>query len=212
VVITDGDLVDEIMAAFLRAHGQAGALAPPPGPDPNPLMRARPVECRPVDTPRYIRSWFADEVAAGRLIVAEKLPAPAVLRQVREAAAVSRSTAAEQLGVTAEAIRLWENGAREPAGDNPDRVSRAVVRVAGRPARTRRARGGQRRRAGRRVGLRRALVPDPPPHRGRLLPGAYQEVRGAANARHPPGRAAPAPFRRERSFSRREVGACSAPL
>jgi transcriptional regulator with XRE-family HTH domain len=59
-----------------------------------------------------------EEVAAGRLVLAAQLPPPAARRQLREAQGLTRPQVAELVGVSKEAIRLWESGEHEPAGDN----------------------------------------------------------------------------------------------
>jgi len=51
-----------------------------------------------------------DEVLAAR----RDLPAPVVRRALRRGAKVSLAQVADEIGVTAEAVRLWELGRREP--------------------------------------------------------------------------------------------------
>lgn len=43
------------------------------------------------------------------------LPAPAMRRAIREAAGASRSAVAREVGVTGEAVALWEAGKRTPS-------------------------------------------------------------------------------------------------
>jgi hypothetical protein len=69
-------------------------------------------EATRVATPKHVRDWYAAEVAAGRIVPPEHLPPPAVRKAVREAAGLSRPAVGAQLGITAEALRLWEEGLR----------------------------------------------------------------------------------------------------
>jgi DNA-binding transcriptional regulator YiaG len=108
------DVLDEMLAMFLRHRGHGHRLVPVAAAD---LASPR-TEAARVVTPRVVKDWFAAEVAAGRIIPAEHLPPPAVRRQLRESAGLSRPEVAARLGVSGEALRLWEEGLREPQGDN----------------------------------------------------------------------------------------------
>jgi hypothetical protein len=188
IFLHDGDIIDEILAQFLRAKGygenvspvgacpldgasdcrlggagwpdtpvtvtgagspleladahrivaaeragqdwRATAIAHVPGGRPQSYDRVfkgeRPTPTMPepqaLRAPRFVRDWFHSEVVAGRIVVAEKLPEPAVRRQLRESAGLSRPQAAELIGgISAEALRLWELGEREPEGENKER-------------------------------------------------------------------------------------------
>jgi DNA-binding transcriptional regulator YiaG len=54
---------------------------------------------------------LAEQVAARN-----ELPSPAVRRALRLAARVAREAIGEVCGVSGEAVRLWENGRRNPSG------------------------------------------------------------------------------------------------
>jgi DNA-binding transcriptional regulator YiaG len=108
------DVLDEMLAMFLRHRGHGHRLVPVAAAD---LASPR-TEAARVVTPRVVKDWFAAEVAAGRIIPAEHLPPPAVRRQLRESAGLSRPEVAARLGVSGEALRVWEEGLREPQGDN----------------------------------------------------------------------------------------------
>ncbi len=114
IMVWHGNVVDEALAQFLIHRGYGGRLRPLPEAD---LASPR-TEAMRVATPQHIRDWYAGEVAAGRIVPPEHLPPPAVRRQLREAAGLSRPQVATQLGITPEALRLWEEGLREPQGDN----------------------------------------------------------------------------------------------
>jgi DNA-binding transcriptional regulator YiaG len=49
------------------------------------------------------------------------LPEPPVRRMIRKAAGVSLADAADVVGVTRQAVSLWERGARSPRGENLER-------------------------------------------------------------------------------------------
>src|SRR5262245_7727092 len=109
--IHDRDAVDAVLYEFLKARGYGHLLERW---TPQPDARGNVDVPRPVDTPPYVRAWFSAAVAAGELIVAEQLPAPEARQRLREAAGLSRSQVAEQLGVHRSAVRMWEIGARVP--------------------------------------------------------------------------------------------------
>ena len=54
------------------------------------------------------------------------LPAPAVRRALRRAAGVTLATLASSVGVSREAVRLWELGAVEPLRENASRYRQAL--------------------------------------------------------------------------------------
>jgi DNA-binding transcriptional regulator YiaG len=112
--IRHGDVLDEMLATFLHHRGHGHRLVPVEAAD---LASPR-TEAARVATPRVVKGWFAAEVAAGRIIPAEHLPPPTVRKALRESAGLSRPAGAERLGVSAEALRTWEEGLREPQGDN----------------------------------------------------------------------------------------------
>lgn len=89
-----------------------------PGGGSDPALPSLP---RTVDLPQrvhqLVHEWVDEEMTAGRLVIASQLPPPAVRRQLREAAGLSRPQVAELVGVSAEAIRLWETGERTPSGE-----------------------------------------------------------------------------------------------
>jgi transcriptional regulator with XRE-family HTH domain len=92
-----------------------------PYPDPQ-VPHREPPEAQPtVATPKLVRRWFDAEVAAGRINLVARLPTPEARRSLRETVGLSLQQAAELAGVTSEAVRLWEAGAREPQGENRDR-------------------------------------------------------------------------------------------
>jgi DNA-binding transcriptional regulator YiaG len=114
IMIWHQNVVDEALAAFLIHRGQGHRLRPIEDSEP-----ASPrTDAQRVATPKHIRDWYAAEVAAGRIIPPEEFPPPAVRRQLREAQRLARPAVAAQLGITAEGLRPWETGDREPQGDN----------------------------------------------------------------------------------------------
>jgi DNA-binding transcriptional regulator YiaG len=114
VMVWHANVVDEALAAFLVDRGYGGRL--------RPLSEAEAASPRTefsrVATPQHIARWYAAEVAAGRIIAPEQFPPPAVRRRLREAQGLSRPRVAAQLGVSGEALRLWEEGLREPHDNN----------------------------------------------------------------------------------------------
>jgi DNA-binding transcriptional regulator YiaG len=108
------NVLDEMLATFLRHHGFGRHLVPVEAAD---LASPRTQAAR-VATPRVVKDWFAAEAAAGRIIPPEQFPPPAVRRQLREAQGLSRPAVGELVGVSGEAVRLWETGDREPSGEN----------------------------------------------------------------------------------------------
>ena len=50
--------------------------------------------------------------------VRRRLPPPPARRQLREAAGISQLDVAQALGVTREAVSLWESGLRTPRAEN----------------------------------------------------------------------------------------------
>lgn len=61
---------------------------------------------------------------------ARQLPAPALAREVRRAAGVSRHRLAEELGVSEVTICRWENGQRTPRGLNRARYADLINALA----------------------------------------------------------------------------------
>jgi DNA-binding transcriptional regulator YiaG len=110
------DVLDEMLAMFLRHRGHGHRLVSVEAAD----LASPQTQAARVATPRVVRDWFAAEVAAGRIVVAERLPEPSVRKSLRESAGLSRPAVAERLGVSAEALRTWEEGLREPQGTNRD--------------------------------------------------------------------------------------------
>jgi len=60
------------------------------------------------------------EQLATRVRARRELPTPTVRRELRRAAGVSLRDIADAIGVTREAVRLWELGQRRPRGANLD--------------------------------------------------------------------------------------------
>ena len=58
--------------------------------------------------------------------IADGLPLPEVRRGIRIAAGVSQTTVAAEVGVTAQALSLWESGARRPRPENAARYAEAL--------------------------------------------------------------------------------------
>jgi DNA-binding transcriptional regulator YiaG len=114
IMVWHGNVVDEPLAAFLVDRGYGGRLRPLSDEE----VASPGTEFSRVATPKHVRDWYAAEVAAGRIIPPEQLPPPAVRRQLRESAGLSRRAVGELVGVSGEAVRLWETGGREPQGDN----------------------------------------------------------------------------------------------
>jgi DNA-binding transcriptional regulator YiaG len=110
------DVLDEMTAAFLRHRGHGHRLVPLALAD---LAEPRSVAAR-IATPQVVKDWATAEVAAGRLLLIPQLPPPETRRQLRESAGLSRPAVAARLGVSGEALRLWEEGLREPQGTNRD--------------------------------------------------------------------------------------------
>src|SRR4051794_6342088 len=63
-----------------------------------------------------------------RVQTRNELPSPAVRRSLREAAGESLDNVAAVVGVTRQAVALWEAGERTPSGDNLERYVQ-VLRV-----------------------------------------------------------------------------------
>jgi DNA-binding transcriptional regulator YiaG len=101
---------------------------------PEPALPSLP---RTVDLPpkayQLVHEWVEEQLAAGHLVIAAQLPPPAVRRQLRETADLSRPAVAEELGVSKEAIRLWENGDIEPAGENRTAYIELLTRLSSGP-------------------------------------------------------------------------------
>jgi DNA-binding transcriptional regulator YiaG len=114
IMLWHGAILDEPFAAFLEHRGQGHRLRPLTEAE---LASPR-TEAMRVATPKHIRDWYAAEVAAGRIIPPEHLPPLAVRRALRETQGLARPAVAAQLGVSVDALRLWEEGLREPQGDN----------------------------------------------------------------------------------------------
>jgi DNA-binding transcriptional regulator YiaG len=114
VMVWHANVVDEALAAFLVDRGYGGRLRPLSEEE----VASPRSEFSRVATPQHVAHWYAAEVEAGRIIPPEQFPPPAVRRRLREAQGLSRPQVAAQLGVSAEALRLWEEGSREPHGDN----------------------------------------------------------------------------------------------
>lgn len=71
-----------------------------------------------------------------RAQIRRDLPPPSMRRALRKAAGVSLSEVAAIIGVTRQAVALWEGGDRTPRGTNLDeyaRVLRELRRVADSP-------------------------------------------------------------------------------
>lgn len=60
------------------------------------------------------------EELARRVEARQELPSPPVRRALRKAAGVSLGDVASAIGVTRQAVGLWEAGARTPRGANLD--------------------------------------------------------------------------------------------
>ena len=114
VMVWHANVVDEALAAFLVDRGYGGRLRPLSDEE----VASPRTEFSRVATPKHIRDWYAAEVAAGRIIPPERFPPPAVRRQLREAQGLARPPVAARLGVSVDAVRLWEEGLREPQGAN----------------------------------------------------------------------------------------------
>jgi DNA-binding transcriptional regulator YiaG len=114
IMVWHNAIIDEPLAAYLVRHGQGHRLRPLPDEE---LAQPR-IEAMRVATPQHIAHWYAAEVEAGRIIPPEQFPPPAVRRRLREAQGLSRPRVAAQLGVSPDAVRLWEEGLREPQGEN----------------------------------------------------------------------------------------------
>jgi DNA-binding transcriptional regulator YiaG len=114
VMVWHTNVVDEPLAAFLVDRGMGHRLRPISDEE---LASPR-TEAMRVATPPYIARWYRGEVEAGRIVPAQRLQPVSVRRQLRESAGLTRPQAAAQLGVSKDALRLWETGAREPQGGN----------------------------------------------------------------------------------------------
>jgi DNA-binding transcriptional regulator YiaG len=114
VMVWHNAILDEPFAAFLVDRGQGHRLRPL---EEGEIGQPR-TEAMRVATPQHIRHWYAGEVAAGRIVPPEHLPPVAVRRALRETHGLSRPRVAAQLGVSVDALRLWEEGLREPQGAN----------------------------------------------------------------------------------------------
>ncbi len=117
VMVWHANVVDEALAAFLVDRGYGGRLRPLSEEE----VASPRTEFSRVATPQHVAHWYAAEVEAGRIIPAEQFPPPVVRRQLREAQGLSRPQVAAQLGVSGEALRLWEEGLRQPQGKNKAR-------------------------------------------------------------------------------------------
>jgi DNA-binding transcriptional regulator YiaG len=114
VMLWHGAIIDEPFAAFLEHNGQGHRLRAV-----EEAESASPrTEAMRVATPRHVRDWYTAEVASGRIVPPEHLPPLAVRKALREARGLARPVVAAQLGVSVDALRLWETGDREPQGDN----------------------------------------------------------------------------------------------
>jgi DNA-binding transcriptional regulator YiaG len=67
-----------------------------------------------------------------------RVPDPAIARAIRKGAGVSQAAVAAEVGVTRQAIALWESGARRPSGAHIDAYAAALAvlqeEIDGRPA------------------------------------------------------------------------------
>jgi DNA-binding transcriptional regulator YiaG len=113
VMVWHANVVDEALAAFLVDRGYGGRLRPLS----DEKVASPRTEFSRVATPQHVAHWYAAEVAAGRIVPPEQFPPPAVRRRLREAQGLSRPAVGELVGVSGEAVRLWETGDREPSGD-----------------------------------------------------------------------------------------------
>jgi DNA-binding transcriptional regulator YiaG len=112
-MVWHANVVDEALAAFLVDRGYGGRLRPLS----DEKVASPRTEFSRVATPQHVAHWYAAEVAAGRIVPPEQFPPPAVRRRLREAQGLSRPAGGELVGVSGEAVRLWETGDREPSGD-----------------------------------------------------------------------------------------------
>jgi hypothetical protein len=132
-----------------------------PGEEPDPNLPSAPPKLREPEhllrTPPSVRRWYAEQVAAGRIVDSERLPSPSVRRELREKSGLSRPAVASQLGVSKEALRLWETGEREPEGENREKYQTLLAEWHG--ATEEPPKGACGARAGRAAAPRPAAVP-----------------------------------------------------
>jgi DNA-binding transcriptional regulator YiaG len=82
----------------------------------NPILRFAPY---PVNTTGVMSATLAD--LTERLQARRELPLPEVRRTLRRVAGASQADVAAIVGVTRQAVQLWEAGTRTPRGANLDR-------------------------------------------------------------------------------------------
>ncbi|MGW3650218.1 helix-turn-helix transcriptional regulator [Streptomyces sp. NPDC000878] len=70
-------------------------------------------------------STVAEKIRSLRNVRPE-LPAPAVRKAIREAAGLTQAQVASAVGVTAQAVALWESGRRTPRGPLLGQYAEAV--------------------------------------------------------------------------------------
>jgi DNA-binding transcriptional regulator YiaG len=64
----------------------------------------------------YMNSTVAERIRSFRRVRPE-LPAPSERRAIREAAGLTQAQVSSAIGVTPQAVALWESGLRTPRGD-----------------------------------------------------------------------------------------------
>ncbi|MFE1844376.1 helix-turn-helix domain-containing protein [Streptomyces sp. NPDC059515] len=72
-----------------------------------------------------MHSTVADKIRS-RLRVRLTLPTPAECRQIREGAGLTQAAVADAIGVTPQAVALWESGRRTPRGPLLNRYAEAI--------------------------------------------------------------------------------------
>ncbi|MFJ9536635.1 helix-turn-helix transcriptional regulator [Streptomyces sp. NPDC101225] len=73
-----------------------------------------------------MQSTVADKIRS-RKRVRRSIPAPAERRQIREDAKLTQAEVADAVGVTPQAVALWESGRRTPRGQLFDRYAEALT-------------------------------------------------------------------------------------
>lgn len=72
-----------------------------------------------------MHSTVADRIRS-RIRVRPTLPTPAECRQIREGAGLTQAVVADAVGVTPQAVALWESGRRRPRGLLFNRYAEAI--------------------------------------------------------------------------------------